>query len=512
MWNHANTLTPMIQLLTTPIFYVNASPHLGHLYSIVLTDVARRWKLLNGVKCVMSTGTDEHGTKVDRAAKLRNMSPQQHADLHSAEFRKLASLAGAETVFVRTTDPLHRAHATDLWKRLVDNNMVYKGKHSGYYCVSDECFYTKDELELNDKNELVSKESKHTVEWLEETNWFFKLNSMQKKLVDLMKTNPSFILPRVRHDSILKELKKTPLADLSISRPRSRVPWGVPVPGTDAENLEENVDTMYVWFEALANYLTAATMHGCTDNFELTHVVGKDIQRFHTVFWPAFLMAAGLKTPKQVVVHGHWTADGVKMSKSLGNVIDPFKLIEELGVDTVRYALCFDSTLDSDSAFSVERAIERRNVNLVNKWSNLASRVCSKKFDAIKALETVSKANLPNSESRTELVEACTGAAEIYEFGKYLHILNDAAIKMNEKLHTAAPWEDPNSTNSLLAVAEALDTCRVIAILLLPVCPTYSKRMLDSLGVKEERRTMTYAAQFADLDYTPAFEPVVTRI
>lgn len=496
----------MLELLSTPIFYVNAAPHLGHLYSIVLTDVARRWKGLNGVPCVMSTGTDEHGTKVARAASQQQMQPKEHADIHSAQFMRLAQRCGANATFVRTTDRLHNAHAVDLWNKLDAAGMLYRGQHSGYYCVSDECFYSVDELVKNANGKLISRMSGHSVEWLEESNWFFKLREMQPKLIDLYQSR-DFVLPSSRHARILQELKSGPLSDLSISRPRSRVPWGVPVP---TKNGEESLDTMYVWFDALANYLTACTMNGGCDS--MTHIVGKDIQKFHAIYWPAFLMAAGLEVPEHIVVHSHWTADGVKMSKSLGNVVDPLALIDKLGSDSVRYALCFDSTLENDSSFSLSRAIERHNVNIVNKWSNLASRACSPKFDVPRALEiareTFTGPNLPGD----NLIEKCSADAKDYEFGKYLHKLNEAAMSANVRIQHAAPWKQPESVQSALAIADAVDTCRLLAILLQPVCPVYATRMLDSLGVAKDKRFIAHAQKFADTDYVPRFRPVAARI
>ncbi|GMM51278.1 methionine--tRNA ligase [Starmerella bacillaris] len=517
----------MKTLLTTPIFYVNAAPHLGHLYSIVLTDVARRWKLLNGVDSVMSTGTDEHGTKIARAAESKNMAPKQHADILSAQFQKLSKMAGANATFIRTTSDLHHKHATDLWNKLKAKEVLYRGQHSGFYCVSDECFYSPDELIKDENGNLLSRLSGNPVEWHEEQNWFFQLSKFQNKLIELFETQKDFVLPPSRQKSILDELKHTKLKDLSVSRPKSRVSWGVPVPKDSSLNSAsgEMEDTMYVWFDALANYLTASTINGGCEPF--IHVVGKDIQKFHTIFWPAFLMAAGEPLPEKVVIHSHWTVDGVKMSKSKGNVVDPFSLIESLGVDGMRYALCIDANLENDSAFNMERAIERHNVNLVNKWSNLASRVCSPAFNLPQALKRMSdlKTGKVNDNPKLleeinalvendALLEKCSQAANAYEFGKYLQVLNNAAMDANERLQLAEPWknENKNKDESIFALVEAIDTCRIIAILLQPVCPNYAFDMLDRLQIPKERRNINYAQRFADLDYIPDFKPVVTRI
>lgn len=468
---------------------------------MVLADVAHRFLKLNDVPSILSTGTDEHGTKVSRAADLAKVPPQQFVDDLSQKFRQLAEFANIDyTRFIRTSDSDHIAEAKSLWRKLESAGYIYKSKHEGWYCVSDETFYPETELTIDEAtSERISKESGNSVEWYEEENWFFKLSVLQQPLIDFYETNPDFVVPKARHKSLLAELKSQPLQDISISRPIERCSWGIPVPESD--------HTMYVWFEALVNYLTVARSEssaGQLDWWPATHIIGKDIVRFHAIYWPAFLLAADIEPPKHVVVHSHWTLEGSKMSKSKKNVVDPFESIEKYGLDSVRYMLCHDSTLAHDSPFSYDRLMERHNVNLVNKWGNLVSRVCGPKFNISKSVKTYGE-HLANHSVRSSeasaLLDQCTSLAQKFEFGRYAQVINEFAMIANITFQEAEPWVRPDSQDSIIAVGRAAEQCRVVSLLLQPICPTYAAAMLDRLGVSQQKRHMQYAKLGLDANY-----------
>lgn len=485
-------------LFTTPIFYVNAKPHIGHLHSQVLADAAARWTRFWGTPSALVTGTDEHGTKVANAAAAAKQEPQKFVDELSASFKALADKAKIDySRFIRTTDPDHQQQSREMWSVLEKNGLIYKGKHQGWYCISDETFYPDTELEDRPEGKF-SKESGNPVEWYEETNYFFALSKMQPQIQQFYENNPNFVLPPARHRQILTELSTQPLTDLSISRPASRCPWGIAVPG-------DSDQTMYVWFEALINYVTAANSLGhCWPAH--THVIGKDILRFHCIYWPAFLLGAGMELPKNIVVHPHWTIEGTKMSKSKKNVVDPMDAIDEFGLDTLRYFLLHDSSLDHDTPYSAARVIERHNVNLVNKLSNLLARVCGPKFSIQNSkVQSIEKwtAQAKHDELVTQLEQlpdAVNAAACRFEFGRALGKLNDAAMATNVYFQDTEPWAASPAIQATV-VATTADSCRIIAILLQPFCPEYSERMLDRLGVSRDRRTVGFAKIGADTEF-----------
>ena len=340
---------------TTPIFYVNASPHIGHLHSAVLADVFSRWAQwrhsgysditgvlsegLGETKAVLATGTDEHGIKIQKVAEANNESPRELCDRVSQRFESLAEHAGVQyTRFIRTTDGDHVEAVNEFWKQLEKGGFIYKGTHEGWYSVSDEAFYTAAQIRPNevDSSKMESIETGSAVEWSSEENYKFKLSAFQQPLLDWLDANPDAVVPASRRDTLIAEITQG-LSDLSVSRPRSRLHWGIPVPSDEHH-------TIYVWLDALTNYLTVSgypwknEKMGCwpTD----VQVIGKDIIRFHAIYFPAFLMALNLPLPKHTVAHGHWTMNKHKMSKSRGNVADPFKAIEKYGRDELRWFLC----------------------------------------------------------------------------------------------------------------------------------------------------------------------------
>ena len=408
----AHRLYSKVSHITTPIFYPNAKPHLGHLYSSLLSDVHHRWQLLNGNLSFFTTGTDEHGLKIQCASESKGYDqPKKFVDKLYLDFVQLDKVYDINyTRFIRTTDPDHIENVIKLWELCSKNGFIYKGEHKGWYSISDETFYPESKVIKDPKNDgkYLNTESNNEVIYQSETNYFFRLSSFNKRIVDHIKNNPTFIFPGSKRDQILKELETSGvLPDLSISRPSSRLKWGIPTPNDPSQKV-------YVWFDALCNYLSsiggipfilsdvaevASKHHNIRSNHEThsvipypkevwqntTHVIGKDIAKFHTIYWPAFLFAAGLPLPKQIVVHGHWLCNGMKMSKSLGNVIDPIDMANYYGADIVRWFLLENSKLEEDGDFQETKLFETREL-LVSKWGNLINRCCSSKFNIGRAV------------------------------------------------------------------------------------------------------------------------------
>ena len=336
--------------VTTPIYYVNDKPHIGHAYTSIACDVLARFLRIDGAEVKFLSGTDEHGQKVEKSAAEKNVSPQELADENSEHFRELLKhLNISNDDFIRTTEERHKQGAQAFWKEIQKNGHIYLDKYSGWYSVRDEAYYQESEL-IDGKAPTGAD-----VEWVEEPSYFFKLSAFEDKLLDLYEANPAFIAPESRRNEVISFVKSG-LKDLSISRTTFK--WGVPVPGD-----EDHV--MYVWLDALTNYITALGYPFKTDFWPANlHMVGKDILRFHAVYWPAFLMAAGVELPQRIFAHGWWTNEGQKISKSLGNVIDPFEIANEFGVDQIRYFLMREIPFGKDGDFSREKLITRINSDL----------------------------------------------------------------------------------------------------------------------------------------------------
>lgn len=497
--------------VTTPIFYVNAAPHIGHLYSMILADNIKRWREFYDKRpALMCTGTDEHGLKVQQAALKAGEEPKPFVDKSALNFKELADYGYISyDRFIRTTDPDHIETAQKVWTLLADKGYIYKGQHSGWYCVSDETFYPDTQVEKSTDESgaeiMISKETGKKVEWTSEENYFFALSKFQRPLLDHLKSHEKFIVPFKWHEFVIREIESG-LHDLSISRPKSRCSWGVPVPGDDTQ-------IMYVWLEALVNYVTfsgrLSVSNGSSNPWPAdVHIVGKDIVRFHTIYWPAFLMAAGLELPKTVVVHSHWTMDGSKMSKSVGNVVDPFKAMAAYRRDNVKFFLLHDGHLDHDTPYSSDRLIERCNTLLVNKVGNLILRVCGPKFDLPASLastlvpekfqdrhdELVARIDSLVSEINADMGEFSTSRA----LGKVI----DLATVGNLFIQSAEPWTyNPESAHRKCIVKDAAEVARVCAISLQPFLPEIASECLDRLNVEASRRTVDYARYGADLDF-----------
>ncbi|MDE2391369.1 MAG: methionine--tRNA ligase, partial [Rhodospirillales bacterium] len=341
--------------ITTPIYYVNGAPHLGHAYTSTAADVLARWHRLEGDDVFFLTGTDEHGQKVEAAARAAGIEPQEFADRVAADFEDMAKAMNiSNDDFIRTTMPRHKAACQAIWKKLQENGFIYLGAYEGWYAVRDEAFYDESETALKPDGSRYAIASGAAVEWVVEPSYFFKLSAFQDKLLEFYEANPGFIAPQAKRNEILSFVRGG-LNDLSVSR--TSFSWGIPVPGDETH-------VMYVWLDALVNYLTAA---GYPDETAprwgywpaSLHLVGKEIIRFHAVYWPAFLMGAGLELPKKVFSHGWWTVEGEKMSKSLGNFIDVRPLVQEYGLDQIRYFLLREVPFGNDGDFSRD-ALKRR--------------------------------------------------------------------------------------------------------------------------------------------------------
>jgi len=499
--------------LTTPIYYVNGAPHIGHAYTSVAADVLARWKRLDGHDVFFLTGTDEHGQKVEKAAEAAGVPPQEFTDQVSADFRDMADRLGITyDDFIRTTEPRHKLACAELWRRLEAAGHIYLGGYEGWYAVRDEAFYDEDELVARPDGSRVAP-SGAPVEWVREPGYFFRLASFQDRLLAHYEDNPDFIAPGSRRNEVLSFVRGG-LRDLSISR--TSFSWGVPVPG-DPDHV------MYVWLDALANYITAA---GFPDESAPRwpfwpadlHVVGKEIVRFHAVYWPALLMAAGLPLPKRVYSHGWWTVEGEKMSKSVGNVIDPRALVGEFGLDPVRFFLLREVPFGNDGDYSRKALINRLNVELANDLGNLAQRSLSLVAKNCAGRLPPRGADTPDDttlrDAADALPEALRQLLDRQAFGDALEEVWRVIRAGNGYIDRQAPWAlrktDIPRMNSVLRVL--VDVLRVVATVLQPFMPESMSRMLDQLGVPASERDLAALAKpLADEALLPAPAGVFPR-
>jgi methionyl-tRNA synthetase len=503
--------------ITTPIYYVNDRPHIGHAYTSVACDVLARYKRLAGARVKFLTGTDEHGQKVEKSALSAGISPQALADANSAHFRELTGLLNlSNDDFIRTTEPRHVAAAQALWQKMQAAGHIYEGKYAGWYSVRDEAYYAESEL-VEGKAPTGAE-----VEWVEEPSYFFNLSAWQEKLLAHYAAQPDFILPESRRNEIIRFVEGG-LKDLSISR--TTFSWGIAVPGAPKH-------IMYVWLDALANYLSALGYPGDTAEMHDfwpagLHMVGKDIIRFHTVYWPAFLMAAELPLPKRVFAHGWWTIEGEKMSKSLGNVVAPQALVQEFGLDQTRYFLMREVPFGNDGNFSRERMTIVINSELANNLGNLVQRTLS-----MVAKNCDGKVPDANGVERDALdmqfldkiyvTDAATPKRvdERYMHCRFNDILGDIvaiASEANNYIDSKAPWKQKKIDEKLMQATlfHLLEAIRCIAIMIQPFIPVSSGKILDLLAVSENARGFDrLAAQSALVPGTllPPPEPVFPRI
>ena len=472
--------------LTTPIYYVNDVPHIGHAYTTLACDVLARFKRLDGFDVLFLTGTDEHGQKVEKAAEAVDMKAQAFTDKVSQNFRDLLPFMNiSNDDFIRTTETRHKAAAQAIWHRLMKNGHIYLDKYSGWYSVRDEAYFSEGEL-VDGKAPTGAP-----VEWVEEPSYFFDLSQWETKLLQFYKDNPDFIAPVSRRNEVVSFVSSG-LRDLSISR--TSFNWGIAVP-------DDEKHIMYVWLDALTNYITATGFPDEEQNLyrkfwpASLHMVGKDILRFHAVYWPAFLLAADLEPPKRVFAHGWWTNEGQKISKSLGNVIDPVQLVETFGLDQVRYFLMREVPFGNDGDFSKSGMVNRINSDLANDLGNLCQRVLSFVYKNCNATVPKNMGFTPDdSKLITHAYEILPKLREDYNsqlFNVALERVWGLVAASNKYIDEQAPWKlrktDPDRMHTVLYTL--LETIRCIGILLQPIMPGSSEKILNQLAVDTSKRS-----------------------
>lgn len=481
--------------ITTAISYVNGVPHLGHAYEAILTDVMARFQRLDGKNVHFLTGTDEHGEKVHQTAEKNGVSAQEFADKNAAEFRKMqTTLNTSNDDFIRTTEPRHYDASKAIWKKLKEKGDIYLGQYAGWYSVREEGYFAEDEL--TEENGVKYTPNGTEVKWVEEESYFFKLSEYGDKLLELYEKNPEFIQPASRRNEIISFVKGG-LKDLSVSRDKKRLSWGIPVPDDDNH-------VMYVWLDALTNYITAVGYpdEGAEDFKTFWpadyHVIGKDIIRFHCVYWPAFLMSAGVALPKTVFAHGFINVDGVKMSKSIGNVLSPDGLVQTYGLDALRYLLMREVPHGQDGNFSHEHAISRINADLANGLGNLSQRTlsmiyknCDESLPELKDLNADDKSLLDQAYGLPDAIRPYFNA---FEFHKGLEKIMIVARAADGYIDAQAPWtlkkEDPVRMSVVLAVLAEVIRC--LAISMQPVTPDAAAKILNQLEVSDDQRLLAH--------------------
>lgn len=501
--------------LTTPIFYPNGKPHIGHAYTVIATDVLARFQRLDGKDVFFLTGTDEHGLKMKQNADAEGITPLELADRNSAVFLEMDKKLGASNdQYIRTTEPRHYKASQAIWEAMVANGDIYLGGYAGWYSVRQEAYFDEKETTLGEDG--VRREPLGSpVEWNEEQTYFFKLSAYQDRLLARYEANPDFIGPAERRNEIISFVKSG-LRDLSISR--STFDWGVPVPG-DPKHV------MYVWVDALTNYITGAGYPDTSDKMWAywpanIHVVGKDIVRFHAVYWPAFLMSAGISLPKRVYAHGFLFNRGEKMSKSVGNVVDPFAMVDHYGLDQVRYFFMREVPFGQDGSYSHEAIVNRTNADLANDLGNLAQRSlsmiaknCDAKVPTPGAFSEADAAILDQAAAALDLARSAMAEQAIHTaLGAIFAVVAEA----NRYFASQEPWAlkktDPARMETVLYTTA--ETIRRVAILCLAYIPGSAEKLLDLLDVPADQR------DFAHLDGAfalragkplPAPQPVFPR-
>lgn len=481
--------------ITTPIYYVNGEPHMGHVYTSVAADVIARFKRLAGYDVYFLTGTDEHGQKVAQTADKLGITPQAVTDLYSQAFRDILPLFDiSNDDFIRTTEERHKKTCQILWQKLEEAGAIYLDKYAGWYAVRDEAFYGEDELTDGPDQDTKIAPSGAECKWVEEESYFFRLSDYQDRLLELYANNPDFIGPKSSRSEI-ESFVKSGLKDLSISR--TTFDWGVPVPGDDKH-------VMYVWIDALTNYISALGYgHDNSDLYTKfwpadVHLVGKEITRFHAIYWPAFLMAAELPVPQKIYANGWWVVEGQKMSKSLGNVITPQSLLDDYGSDGSRFALLREIPFGNDGNFTREGAVNRINGDLANGLGNLSQRTlsmiaknCDGKVPVNNGYEAADQALI---DAVYALPRTCETHIDAVQLHKYLESVWAIVGEANAYIDVQAPWklkkEDPDRMNTVLYVLA--ETIRCLAIMALPVIPRGANAILDQLDIAQDDRQFSH--------------------
>ncbi|MDA9956572.1 methionine--tRNA ligase [Candidatus Pelagibacter sp.] len=473
--------------ITTPIYYPSAKPHMGHAYSSIIADFFARFKRLDGFNVHFLTGTDEHGLKIQRAAESKNIDPLKFCNQISQTFRDLSNTLNlSNTDFIRTTEDRHKKTVQHLWTELEKNDDIYLSKYSGWYSVSDEAFYNEDETV--EKNGIkIASTSGSTVEWIEEESYFFRLSKWEDKLLDYYEKNSTFISPKSRKNEVLSFVKSG-LKDLSISR--KTFSWGIKVP-----NNPEHV--IYVWLDALTNYISALNYPDIDDTLfkkfwpASIHLIGKDILRFHAVYWPAFLMAAKIPLPKKVYGHGWILSGDEKMSKSKGNILDPLDIIDTYGLDPLRYYLIKEVSFGNDGNISIDRLEDCINSDLANNFGNLCQRVTT--FAEKNCLSKIPENKRFNDDDFKILNKFTNNLSTIREeidkqnINYYIDFIINSLFEANKYFNDQEPWKKKDDKDRLNTIVyTSLEIIRKVSYMLYPIIPETIEKTLKIFNLKPE--------------------------
>ena len=473
--------------ITTPIYYPSAKPHMGHAYSSIIADFFARFKRIDGFDVQFLTGTDEHGLKIQRSAEKQNINPLEFCNQISQTFRDLSkTLNLTNTDFIRTTEERHKKTVQHLWNELEKNDDIYLSKYSGWYSVSDEAFYNEDEIENVDGNKR-SISSKSPVEWIEEESYFFRLSKWEKPLLEYYESHPNFIAPESRKNEVISFVKSG-LKDLSVSR--KSFSWGIKVPNN-------NEHVIYVWLDALTNYISALNYPDIDDklfkNFwpASIHLIGKDILRFHAVYWPAFLLAAKIELPQRVYGHGWILSGDEKMSKSKGNILDPIEIINEYGLDPLRYYLIKEVSFGNDGNISQERLEDCINSDLANNFGNLCQRVtafviknCNGKIPSEIKFQNDDLIILNKYNDNLEKIRL---EIDNQNINFYIDYIINSLFEANKYFNDQEPWKKKNDSERLNTIVyTTLEIVRKISFLLNPIIPDSSLKALKIFNLSQQ--------------------------
>ena len=480
--------------ITTPIYYPSGNPHMGHAYSSILADVFARFKRNDNFDVFFLTGTDEHGLKIQKAAEKAGSEPLIYCDKLSTVFKDLTKkLNLSNDDFIRTTEKRHHKAVNDLWERLVNSGDIYLSKYKGWYSVSDEAYYSPNEI-IEKNGKKFSTFSGSQVEWVEEESYFFKLSAWEKKLLEFYDNNKKFILPVSRRHEVINFVKSG-LKDLSVSR--TSFTWGIKVP-----NNKKHV--IYVWLDALTNYLSAVKFPNEKDNLykkfwpASVHVIGKDILRFHAIYWPAFLLAANIKPPERVFGHGWILSGDEKMSKSKGNILNPLEIIKTYGIDELRYYLMKEVSHGSDGSISLESLEKCINSDLANNYGNLCQRIfsfiknnCQSKISKNNSISSADKSIIEKTNSLTKNLR---NEMDNQNLNTYIKNVIEISFLTNKYINDEEPWKlkktDKKKMNNILHTA--LEQIAIISILLNPIIPESSNKVLKALGIKPDSTKLAF--------------------
>ena len=482
--------------ISTAISYTNGSPHIGHAYEVIAADAIARFKRLDGFDVFFLTGTDEHGLKVQQKANELNLEPKKYVDNVSKEFVDLTKILNCSNDdFIRTTESRHLVNVHQMWDILFKNGDIYLDEYSGWYSIRDEAFYNEDELTKDEQDNFLSPAGS-PVEWISEESYFFRLSKYEKQLLEIYKENKDFIKPKSRMNEITNFVSSG-LKDISISR--KSIKWGIPVK-------DNNEHSIYVWLDALINYISALGWHEGSEKFKNfwpadIHLIGKDITRFHSVYWPAFLISAGLEIPKTIFSHGFLLNKGEKISKSLGNTINPVELTKHYGVDQLRFYLLSSTPFGNDGNYSHELITNHVNANLSNDLGNLSQRclkmIMDKCDSKIPNIGNLTDEDLEIIKNSSKLYESCLVSMNNYLIHEYINSVFNLISSTNKYFSNEEPWElskkNPERMNTVLWVT--CEVLRNVAILLQPVIVDGSNKLLDLLNVDTDKRSFIHLGE-----------------